>query len=73
MLVKFGGPWNGKCYILRPVGIFYVLVGIVCDHLVHFLRFGMFEPRKIWQPCWALQPIVLEKMCFGGFLSGEYA
>jgi hypothetical protein len=24
--------------------------GIVCGHLVYFLRFGMFGPRKIWQP-----------------------
>jgi deoxyribodipyrimidine photolyase len=24
--------------------------GKVCDHLVYFLRFGMFGPRKIWQP-----------------------
>jgi hypothetical protein len=23
--------------------------GIVCGHLVYFLRFGMFGPRKIWQ------------------------
>ena len=26
--------------------------GIVCGHLVYFLRFGMFGPRKIWQPSW---------------------
>jgi hypothetical protein len=24
--------------------------GIVCGHLVHFSYFGMFGPRKIWQP-----------------------
>jgi hypothetical protein len=24
--------------------------GIVCGHVVHFSRFGMFGPRKIWQP-----------------------
>jgi hypothetical protein len=24
--------------------------GIVCGHLVYFLRFGMFVTRKIWQP-----------------------
>jgi hypothetical protein len=24
--------------------------GIVCGHLVYFSRFGMFGPRKIWQP-----------------------
>jgi hypothetical protein len=28
--------------------------GIVCGHLVYFLRFGMFGPRKIWQPCHTL-------------------
>jgi hypothetical protein len=27
------------------------LFGIVCGHLVHFSHFGMFGPRKIWQPC----------------------
>jgi hypothetical protein len=25
--------------------------GIFCGHLVYFPRFGMFGPRKIWQPC----------------------
>jgi hypothetical protein len=25
--------------------------GMVCGHLVYFSRFGMFVPRKIWQPC----------------------
>jgi hypothetical protein len=25
--------------------------GIVCGHLVYFSHFGMFGPRKIWQPC----------------------
>jgi hypothetical protein len=29
--------------ILRPFGM-------VCGHLVNFSRFGMFGPRKIWQP-----------------------
>jgi hypothetical protein len=24
--------------------------GIVCGHLVYFSKFGMFGPRKIWQP-----------------------
>jgi hypothetical protein len=24
--------------------------GMVCGHLVYFLRFGMFGQRKIWQP-----------------------
>jgi hypothetical protein len=27
---------------------------IVCGHLVYFCRFGMFRPRKIWQPCSAV-------------------
>jgi hypothetical protein len=28
--------------------------GIVCGRLVYFSHFGMFGPRKIWQPCsWA--------------------
>jgi hypothetical protein len=25
--------------------------GIVCGYLVYFSHFGMFGPRKIWQPC----------------------
>jgi hypothetical protein len=60
-LVKFGGPWNEEYFmniwnILRPFGIFTAIwynlwpFGIVCDHLVYFLRFGMFGPIKIWQP-----------------------
>jgi hypothetical protein len=27
------------------------LFSIVCGHLVYLLHFGMFGPRKIWQPC----------------------
>jgi hypothetical protein len=32
--------------------IWYTLwpFGIVCGNLVYFSRFGMFGPRKIWQP-----------------------
>jgi hypothetical protein len=26
------------------------LFGIVCGHLLYFSQFGMFAPRKIWQP-----------------------
>jgi hypothetical protein len=40
MLVYFMTIWN----ILRPCGIIY-------GRLVYFSRFGMFGPRKIWQPC----------------------
>jgi hypothetical protein len=25
-------------------------LSVVCCHLVHCLRFGMFGPRRIWQP-----------------------
>jgi hypothetical protein len=25
--------------------------GIVCCQLLYFFQFGMFGPRKIWQPC----------------------
>jgi hypothetical protein len=25
--------------------------GTVCGHLLYFSQFGMFGPRKIWQPC----------------------
>jgi hypothetical protein len=37
--------------------------GIVCGHLVYFSRFGMFGPRKIWQPC---SPAFLEKVIISG-------
>jgi hypothetical protein len=33
--------------ILRPFGIIYNLY----RRLEHFSHFGMFGPRKIWQPC----------------------
>jgi hypothetical protein len=34
--------------------------GIVCCHLVYFSHFGVFGPRKIWQPCpWSRE--VIEK------------
>jgi hypothetical protein len=47
MLVYFMTIWN----ILRPFVIIYGrLVNIVCCHLVYFSSFGIFEPRKIWQP-----------------------
>jgi hypothetical protein len=41
--------------------------GIVCGHLVYFLRFGMFGPRKIWQPfsartCEEFKMEVIEKL-----------
>jgi hypothetical protein len=39
--------WN----ILWPFGIIYgCLVYVVCGHLLYFSRFGMFGPRRIWQP-----------------------
>jgi hypothetical protein len=51
--LKFGGPWNKKCcYIIYHfeyfMAIWYKLwpFGIACGHLVFFLRFGMFGPRK---------------------------
>jgi hypothetical protein len=39
--------WN-----ILPMAIWYNLwpFGIVCGHLVYFSHFGMFGPRKIWQP-----------------------
>jgi hypothetical protein len=35
------------------IDIWYNLwqLDIVCGHLVYFPHFGMFGPRKIWQPC----------------------
>jgi hypothetical protein len=47
MLLYFITIWN----ILRPFVIIYGrLVYIVFCHLVYFSSFGIFEPRKIWQP-----------------------
>jgi hypothetical protein len=39
-------------YLEYFTAIWYTLwpFGVVCGHLVHFSRFGMFGPRKIWQP-----------------------
>jgi hypothetical protein len=55
--VKFGGPWMENVVIFYD-HLEYILViwyklwpfGIVCGHLVYFLRLGMFWPRKMWQP-----------------------
>jgi hypothetical protein len=47
MFVYFMTIWN----ILWPFGIIFGrLVKFVCGHLVYFSHFGMFGPRKIWQP-----------------------
>jgi hypothetical protein len=43
MLVYFTTIWNIYSH-LWPFGI-------VCVRLVYFSHFGMFGPRKIWQPC----------------------
>jgi hypothetical protein len=43
-LVYFMAIW----YILWQFGIFY---GNLVYFVVYFSPFGMFEPRKIWQPC----------------------
>jgi hypothetical protein len=70
--VNFGGSFNGKCWYFYDhleyfTAIWYILwqFVIVCGNLVYFSRFGMFGPRKIWQPCcnsrssdW-LQPVVV--------------
>jgi hypothetical protein len=50
MLAYFMTIWNILC-----IAIWFNLFfsGIVCDHLLHFRQFGMFGPRKIWQPLWA--------------------
>jgi hypothetical protein len=46
------GMENVIWYDLWPFGVIYVWpFGIVCGHLVYISRFGMFGPRKIWQPC----------------------
>jgi hypothetical protein len=39
-------------YNLWPFCIIYGhLVYVVCGQLVYISQFGMFGPRKIWQPC----------------------
>jgi hypothetical protein len=55
--VNFGGSLNGKCwYIFDHLEYFLTIwynlwpFGIVCGHLLYFSQFGMFGPRKIWQP-----------------------
>jgi hypothetical protein len=60
ILVRFGGLGMENVVIFYDhleyfTAIWYNLLpfGIVCDHLVYFLHFGMFGPRKIWQPCFA--------------------
>jgi hypothetical protein len=44
------------------MAIWYTLwpFGIVCGHLLYFSRFGMFGPRKVWQPWLDIQPCSLE-------------
>jgi hypothetical protein len=47
MLVYFMTIWNifkAMWYNLWPFDI-------ICEDLVYISRFGMFGPRKIWQPC----------------------
>jgi hypothetical protein len=45
MFIYFMEYFTAIWYNLRPFGI-------VCGDLVYFSNFGMFGPRKIWQPCW---------------------
>jgi hypothetical protein len=53
-------------YNLYPFGIF-------CGHLVYFSRFGMFGPRKIWQPWYiCTHKQVARKLCLKGRLSANY-
>jgi hypothetical protein len=61
ILVKFKGLGMKNVVILYDhleyfTAIWYSLwlFGKVCGHLVYFLCFGMFEPRKIWRPWWKL-------------------
>jgi hypothetical protein len=42
----FGAIWN----IVHTLGTTIWTVVKYCGYLVLFSRFGMFEPRKIWQP-----------------------
>jgi hypothetical protein len=54
--IKFRGPWRGKCcHILWPFGIFYChlvyFIAVWCSLWSFGIYFGMYVPRKIWQPC----------------------
>jgi hypothetical protein len=44
--------WN----ILWPFGIIDGTYSIVSGHLLYFSRFGIFGPRKIWQPSFEILP-----------------
>jgi hypothetical protein len=46
MLVYFLTIWN----ILWPFGIIHIHLVQFDGHLLYFSQFGMFGPRKIWQP-----------------------
>jgi hypothetical protein len=56
--VNFGGPCNGRCWYFNGHFFYFAIkwyilwpFWYILWHLVHFSRFGMFGPRKIWQPC----------------------
>jgi hypothetical protein len=54
ILESIGTKKVGMCYdhLEYIMAIWYKLCpfSIVCSHLVYFSQFGMFGPRKIWQP-----------------------
>jgi hypothetical protein len=52
MLLYFMTIWN----ILRSKGYNFWSFGIVFGLWVYFFRFGMFGPRKIWQPWKPVNP-----------------
>jgi hypothetical protein len=47
MFVYFMTIWNIFGHLVLFMAVF---VYLVFDHLVYFSHFGMFGPRKIWQP-----------------------
>jgi hypothetical protein len=47
---------------------------IVCSNLLYFSQFGMFGPRKIWQPCcipWSVS-FSFFRACPEGWLKGQW-
>jgi hypothetical protein len=46
MLIYFSDIW----FNLRPFDIMFLHFGVVFGPLVYFSRFGIFGPRKLWQP-----------------------
>jgi hypothetical protein len=71
ILEKFGGAleWQMLLYFMtiwntfRQFGTILAFWYSLCGYLVHFLRFGMVGPRKIWQPYFRARHKKSETLC----------